>query len=222
MIKPFLILTLTFILSSCGQDLKTQHKKDISKQDSVNSFDLGDTTANVKELILYNRADYSLLKSLPQYLTKFIPKGYGTLDTVSADINADGINDFLLATFKMGEDTINPSPKRNLKILLGQPDQTLKLDCESWTALAALSMGGFSDPYPGIVVDKGKFIIQFSGGSNWKNTAATTFEYSAADKDWIKTIEITESYFMDKRHYWSDTSTAKQFGRLTFRKDYCK
>lgn len=221
MLKPLLILTLTFILASCGQNPKTLDKENITKADSINAFDLGDTTANVKELISYTKAKNSL-ENLPEYFTKYIPIGYAALDTVSADLNVDGISDFLLATFKIGEDTANPSPKRNLKILLGQPNQTFKLDCESWTALAPLDMGGFSDPYPGIVVDKGKFVIQFSGGSNWKETSATTFEYSPADKDWVQTREITESYFMDKRHYQSDTLTAKQFGRLTFKKNYCK
>jgi hypothetical protein len=208
--------------SSCHENIKVPDKKNIPKTQSMNSFDLGDTTANVKELIFYNRVQYSLLENLPQYLKKFIPKGYGALDIVSADLNIDGINDFLLASFKIDEAKINPSPKRNLKILLGQPDHTFKLDCESWTVLVPLDMGGFSDPYPGIIVDKGTFVIQFSGGSNWKETAATTFKYSRADKDWIQTKEITESYFMDKRQYESDTLTAKEFGRRSFKKNYCK
>ena len=202
--------------------MPTSIDKDAAKNESIDSFALGDTTANVDELIIYTRTYAPLLDSLPGYLKKFIKKGYAPLDTGSADLNADGITDFFLATYKMGEDTLDPSPKRNLKILLGQQDGTYKLECESWEALAPLEMGGFRDPYPGIVAEKGKFIIQFSGGRNWKETISTTFEYSAVDKDWLQKQEITEFYFMDKRHYESDTTTPKQFGRITFKRNYCK
>lgn len=222
MFKLQFILTITLIFGSCGLNSGNIDEQVIAKLDTVDTFDSDDTTANVKELISYNRRHYSLLNKLPDYLTKFIKKGYTALDTVSADLNSDGIKDFLLATYKTGEDTINPSPKRNLKILLGQQDGTYKIECESWEALATLDMGGFSDPYPGIIAEKGKFVLQFSGGSNWKGTRATIFEYSAVDKDWLQKQEITESYFMDKRHYESDTTTPKQFGRITFKRNYCK
>ena len=215
-------MLLVFIQISCRQNSNKQAPKIITPVDSLNSFDLADTTALVDELIVYKRTSASLLGNLPQYLTKFISKGYAALDTVSADLNTDGITDFLLALYKIGEDTINPSPKRNLKLLLGQPDQTYKLECQSWTVLAPLDMGGFSDPFPGIIASKGKFVIQFSGGSNWKDTEATTFEYSDNAEDWIQTKRITESYFMNKRQYESDTLTKKQFGHRTFKRNYCK
>jgi hypothetical protein len=222
MFKFLFILTATILFGSCGQNSGSHNEQVIAKVDTVDSFNLGDTTANVKELISYNRTHYTMLDKLPDYLMKFIKKGYAPLDTISADLNADGIKDFFLATYKIGEDSLNPSPKRSLKILLGQQDGTYKLDCESWEALAPLDMGGFSDPYPGIIAERGRFVIQFSGGSNWKGTSATTFEYSSVDKDWMQTQEITESYFMDKRHYESDTTTPKQFGRVTFKRNYCK
>ncbi len=222
MANPLFIFLIVFFIYSCKQSPKPESNNISHKADSSNSFDLGDTTADVDELISYNRTQYTLLENLPTYLTIHLPKGYATLDTVSADLNSDGIKDFMLASYKPGEDTINPSPKRNLKILLGRTDNSYKVECESWEALPPLDMGGFSDPYPGIIADKGKFVIQFSGGSNWKETMATTFQYSQTAKDWIQTKEITESYFMDKRHYESDTLTAKQFGFLTFKKNYCK
>lgn len=222
MFKLLFILTVLFLFGSCGQNSDNDNEQIITDAGKVDSFDSGDTTAKIKELISYNRAHYTLLDTLPVYLKKFIRKGYAPLDTLSADLNADGIMDFFLATYKIGEDSLKPSPKRSLKILLGQQDGTYKLDCESWEALAPLDMGGFSDPYPGIIAKKGRFVIQFSGGSNWKGTSATTFEYSPADKDWLQTQEITESYFMDKRHYESDTTTPKQFGRIAFKRNYCE
>jgi hypothetical protein len=222
MLKLFFISTISFFVVACRQNSTTQNEKIIANTEKVDSFNLGDTTAIVNELIFYNRTHYTLLEKLPEYLKKFIKKGYAPLDTISADLNGDDIRDFLLATYKIGEDSLNPSPKRNLKILLGQQDGTYRLECESWEALASLDAGGFSDPYPGIVAKKGKFVIQFSGGSNWKRTSAITFEYSPVDMDWLQTQVITESYFMVKRHYESDTTTPKQFGRVTFKSNYCK
>lgn len=222
MLKLFYISTISFLAVTCGPKPANNNQQIISNNIEIDSFNLGDTTANSKELISFTRTLYPLLEKLPTYLQKFIRKGYAPLDTTSADLNIDGIRDILLASYKIGEDSLTPSPKRNLKILLGQQSGTYKLECESWEALAPLDMGGFSDPYPGIIAKKGKFVIQFSGGSNWKETSATTFEYSVADKDWLQKQVITETYFMDKRHYESDTTTPKQFGKITFKTKYCK
>jgi hypothetical protein len=115
----------------------------------------------IPELIVYNKTPDRLLQPLPDYLTRHIPEGYTVLDTCSADLNADGIQEFFLATHKPVE-------------------------------------------------------------SNRKQSFATAFEYSAADNDWIQTQEIQESYFMDKQEYKADTTTPKQFGRITFKKDCCR
>lgn len=144
------------------------------------------------------------------------------MDTISADLNMDEINDYILVSCKMGEDSIHPSPKRNLKILLGQTNNQYSLAGESWSIIPPVDEGGMMDPYPGIVADKGKFTIQFFGGSNWKETWSMLFEYSPTDKDWLLTRKITESYFMDKRHYEADTSLVKDHGKILFKKKYCK
>jgi hypothetical protein len=222
MLKLIFILIVPIFLGSCGQKSVSKNDQLVGNVDRVDNFDLSDTTAKVVELISQNRTPFSMLDKLPDFLTKYIEKGYAPLDTSSGDLNEDGVRDFFLATYKIGEDTINPSPKRNLKILLGQQNGSYKLECESWHAIAPLDMGGFHDPYPGIISGKGKFVIQFYGGSNWKGANATTFEYSPVDKDWLQILVINESYFMDKRHYQSDTTTPKQFGRVTFKRNYCR
>lgn len=62
---------------------------------------------------------------------------------------------------------------------------------------------------------------QFFGGSNWKGTESMLFEYSPTDKDWLLTRKISESYYQDKRHYQSDTSLAKDHGKVLLIKEYC-
>jgi hypothetical protein len=143
------------------------------------------------------------------------------MDTITADLNLDDINDYILVSCKTGEDSLHPSPKRNLKILLGQINNQYRLAGESWNILSPIDEGGMMDPYPGIIAEKGKFIIQFFGGSNWKGTWSMLFEYSPSYKDWLLTRKITESYFQDKRHYQSDTSLGKDHGKILFIKKYC-
>lgn len=182
---------------------------------------LNDTPAIVPELIVYFKRP-TFNNPLPPSLASFIPRGYEPLDTITADLNMDDITDYMLVSCKMGEDSIYPSPKRNLKILLGQNSNQYRLAGESYSIIPPVDEGGMTDPYPGIVADKGKFIIQFSGGSNWKGTWTMLFEYSPTDKDWLLTRKITESYFMDKRYYEADTSLVKDHGKVLFTKKYCK
>jgi hypothetical protein len=73
-----------------------------------------------------------------------------------------------------------------------------------------------------MVANKGKFIVQFFGGSNWKGTESLLFEYSPTDNDWLLKRQITESYYQDKRHYHSDTLAGNALGKILFIKDYCQ
>lgn len=218
MLKSYYFLIPLLAIIACNQP--TQTTKATSQQDSLN-IALEDTPANVPELIVFHKRP-TFNNPLPPSLATFIPRGYEPMDTVAADLNMDEINDYILVSCKLGEDSIHPSPKRNLKVLLGQTNNQYRLAGESWSILPPVDEGGMTDPYPGIVADKGKFIIQFFGGSNWKETWSMLFEYSPTDKDWLLTRKITESYFQDKLHYQSDTSLAKDLGKILFIKKYCK
>jgi hypothetical protein len=217
MIKSHYFLIPIFALTACNQN--TQTSKPPSQQDSLNMI-LNDTPAHVPELIV-SRGRPNFDTPLPPSLATFIPRGYEPMDTIAADLNMDDINDYILVSSKLGEDSLYPSPKRNLKILLGQTNNHYRLAGESWSILPPFDEGGMMDPYPGIVADKGKFIIQFFGGSNWKATWSMLFEYSPINKDWLLTRKITESYFQDKLNYESDTSLAKDLGKVLFIKKYC-
>jgi len=218
MLKSYYFLIPFLTLTACHQP--TQTSKAPTQQDSLDLI-MNDTPANVPELIIF-RERPGFNNSLPASLASFIPRGYEPMDTITADLNMDDVNDIILVSTKTGEDTLHPSPKRNLKILLGQSSNQYRLAGESWSIIPPVDEGGMMDPYPGIVADKGKFIVQFFGGSNWKGTGSMLFEYSPTDKDWLLTRKITESYFQDKRHYQSDTSLVKDHGKILFTKEYCK
>lgn len=219
MLKSYYFLIPFLAITACNQTSQTN--KTLSQQDSLDLIVEG-TPANVHELII-SRERPVFNNPLPASLATFIPSGYEPMDTISTDLNMDSINDFILVSCKIREDSIHPSPKRNLKILLGQTSNQYRLAGESWSIIPPVDEGGMMDPYPGIVVDKGKFIIQFFGGSNWKGTSSMLFEYSPADKDWLLTRPITESYYLlDKRHYQSDTLLEKDLGKILFIKEYCQ
>lgn len=71
-------------------------------------------------------------------------------------------------------------------------------------------------------------LIIFRGRPDFNNPLPTSLasfiprQYSPTDKDWLLTRKITESYFMDKRHYESDTLAGKDLGKILFIKEYCK
>lgn len=223
MLKLHFVTLTILLLTSCRQKSSTNNDTSIApSKDSTAIQNPADTARNVKELIVYNRVRALKLDDLPKPVLKFIPKNYAVLDTAFADLNADGIDDLLLPLYKIGEDALNPAPRRCLRILLGQSDDTFKLDCESWTILATLDEGGMTDPYPGIIAENGQFTVQFAGGSNWKKNNIKAFVYSLRDEDWQLVKDITETYFMDKRQYESDTLTAKQIGKVFFKRKYCK
>lgn len=221
----FILFSASVFFLSCGQRRLENQKEEprAQKTDSIVYSRLDDTTrTRVKELITYNSASEGELKTLPHFLLTHIPAGYEPLDTASADLNLDGLRDYFLAIRKIGEDTLYPSPARNLKMLLCRSGNSYDLACNTWTILAKRDEGGFSDPYPGIVAKDGEFVVQFSGGSNWKGTNTKRFTYSAREKDWQLVEEISESYFMDKMHYESDTLTVMQLGKVFYKKNYCR
>jgi hypothetical protein len=95
--KKYIVLNFTtlvyfaFVLFSCQRSYESK----IDKLAARSSLDLADTTANVKELIVYKRTSSSKLNNLPKALKQFIPNNYKVLDTISADLNLDGVTDFI-------------------------------------------------------------------------------------------------------------------------------
>jgi hypothetical protein len=218
MIKSYYFLIPFLVITACNQTTPTS--KATSQQDSLNIIP-NDTPANVPELIIA-RGRPKFNNPLPPSIAAFIPHGYEPMDTISADLNMDNVNDYILVSTKIGEARIHPAPKRNMKILLGHSGNEYSLAGESWSILTPVDEGGFMDPYPGMVANKGKFIVQFLGGSSWKGTESLLFEYSPTDKDWLLTRQITETYFQNKRRYHSDTLVGKALPKILFIKEYCK
>jgi len=213
-LKYIVLAALPLILYACGNNSPVPNQKPL--KDTM-SYPPGDTPANVKELIIFNRADKSKLKSLPATITQFIPAGYEALDTSMTDLNRDGLTDILLVANKKGEEeNKTDTVKRWLLLLLKQKVNTFKLVCKNKNAIPCGNCGGMmGDAYAGIIADSATFTIQFYGGSNWKGTGAYTFAWSKSANDWFLIRQITEFYFMDKRQYTSDTLTGVKLGKVS-------
>lgn len=114
-----------------------------------------------------------------KFISDFIPKEYVIKDSVSGDLNKDGLNDIVLVLNHMQEDTfqIDEEPKRLLLILF-KSSSGFKLSGKSSEVLMCRSCGGmYGDPYSSITINKGVLSIEHYGGSSWRWTETRKFRY---------------------------------------------
>lgn len=122
-------------------------------------------------------------------ILKFVPKGYSILELKKADLNLDSIEDAVLVINKNGEDstsTIENPVKRNLLILIGQPNGTYMLATQNENVVYYYGFdANFKDAFVGLRIEKGRFIIEHYGGfaKRWGRT--TTFEFNPSANDWL-------------------------------------
>jgi hypothetical protein len=157
---------------------------------------------------------------LPQKISRFISKGYSLIDTAMGDLNLDRYKDVILVLKTNGEDTAVDATefKRPLLLLLGHADGTFTLAARNDNVISCRQCGGlFGDPYTGIEVKKGTFIVHHFGGSNERWSNDITFKYSQKDKTWLL-YEIVDKgwsvFHLDKVE--TTIQTKKDFGVVTF------
>lgn len=168
-------------------------------------------------------ADHQDIKNIPSASTGFIPEGYTAIDTTYGDLNLDQYADKILVLKKNGEDTaMDPESDfpRMLVILLGQKDSTFKLAAYSDKAVLCAKCGGvLGDPYVDVVIKKGYFSIEHSGGSRDRWERTTTFKYSPADSTWYMYKDGNAGFMSETPEKKKTTiSTVKDFGKVAFEK----
>jgi len=122
---------------------------------------------------------------VPAALTPFIPAGTRPIELVAADLNGDGIKDFLLV---LEHATADPDDEgdRDLLIILRRPDGSLVVARRSEGAVP----GG--DDFQGIQAKPKSFTIGTYGGHSWRTSTRSTFTYSRRDRTWQLTrVEIS-------------------------------
>lgn len=159
---------------------------------------------------------------LPQNISKFIPTGYGLIDTAMGNLNLDKYPDIILVLKTIGEDTALDATefKRPLLLLLGHADKTYILAARNDNVVFCFQCGGiFGDPYAGVEIRKGVFTVHHFGGSNDRWSNDITFKYLSKDKTWYlhKIVDKDWSVFhLDKIE--SSVKTQKDFGTVPFNK----
>lgn len=121
---------------------------------------------------------------VPKELKAFIPKGYGLILDQTGDINRDGLTDHILVIQNQDEN-VDEDRQRELLILVGQADGSLKLAKRAVGGLLCSYCGGmFGDPLSEIKIDKSGFTISHYGGARGRWGYASSFGWSRIDQTW--------------------------------------
>lgn len=155
-------------------------------------------------------------------LLAFVPSGYEVLDSLAADLNADGRSDYLLVLRVLHEDklieTADSNLLRPLIILLREPNGELKEAARNLNVVLCANCGGvMGDPYVGIRAENGEFTVEHYGGSAWRWSNSVTFQYSPAQRDWFLHRIQSESFHVSSSEKVEKVvKTKRDFGELRF------
>jgi len=209
--KMFICLLLTLL--SCNQS---------PRQEKITAIVLTADTLTSTDNSLKKELFKQVVDNLTSELLEFLPTNYSVLDTVSGDLNLDGINDYILVLKKNGEDTLsnvidNPE-KRPLLILLRDKNNKLKLVRRNDNTVYCIDCGGMmGDPFMGITIKNGYFSVEHYGGSAWRWTRIITYKYSKQDNEWFLHKDGSESFHASEpEKVESNIKTIKDFGNVKF------
>jgi hypothetical protein len=131
----------------------------------------------------YAEPNYIDDAELPAEIRSFILPKTRLLAMEKADLNRDGLEDYLLVLEKQNPE--QEEGQRPLLILTRLPDGSLKLVKQNHKLVYCSSCGGMmGDPFQGVKAGKGTFTVSHYGGSAWRWSVDTTFNYSRIDKTW--------------------------------------
>lgn len=155
-------------------------------------------------------------------LQKFIPENYLLLDSLSSDLNQDGLKDYLLILKNKGEvalsNVVEHPEKRPLLILIQNKSNQLELKSKNENVVYCVDCGGMmGDPYVTMVYKDGYFSIEHYGGSTWRWTRIITFKYNKTKDDWFLHKDSSESFRVDDTEkVQTNIKTTKDFGVVRF------
>lgn len=137
---------------------------------------------------------------IPEELKPFVQKGYTVLDFAKEDMNDDKLPDYILILKMEAEDTLtlnNPDTEmaRPLLVIIRQPGGILKQQVSNNELILCKQCGGvMGDPYVGLTVNPGEFMVSFYGGSSWRWTGDFTFRYDKSKKNWFLQSHVSSDF----------------------------
>lgn len=133
-------------------------------------------------LLQFSTSAQNALLNIPdsgKRITSFIPKDYLILDSVSGDLNKDGIKDIVIALKHNNEESfeMDEEPKRVLLVLF-KSKAGFRVAGKSETVLMCSHCGGMlGDPFASMSITKGVLSIHHYGGSAWRWSEDRKFRF---------------------------------------------
>lgn len=229
MFKPITLIISAFILFSCSENSPKVVEPKTFNPGSATQID---TISKYKGVLEFSRKYLSKQTILPAQITKHITEGHEPFDSAVGDINGDNINDLLLVTSIINEDSVSVYGivnnknfrfdslplKRRLLVFAGQKNGGFKLECKNENAIPCLDCCGMTDPFGGIAVNNGEIVITQYCASNCKGISEYRFRYQKANNNWYLDKVIVESYCFDFENYSLDSLPKKDFRKVSIKK----
>lgn len=133
---------------------------------------------------------------IPAKVAAFVEKDTKAIALEAADLNGDGVKDFVLVLEDAKSADEDEQGRRSLLILTGGAGGKLTLAKRNdKDVVFCRTCGGiFGDPFASIEASLKTFTVNMYGGSNWRWTYSYKFNYSRIDKTW-QLVRVEESSF---------------------------
>lgn len=133
---------------------------------------------------------------LASELQPFVERGTRPIEVERADLNGDGLTDYLLVLENLqGKDEEDVERERILLIIVRKPGGALEVAGRSDSAVRDDQCGGtFGDCFQGVSAKRRMFVISEFGGSGWRWSRESTFKFSSRDQTW-QLVRVVEQSF---------------------------
>ncbi len=123
---------------------------------------------------------------LPSELQSFVEPGTRPIEIERADLNGDGLSDFILVLENLPTADEPSVLERTLLIIVRQTGGSLKLASRSDSAVGDDQCGGqFGDCLQGVSAkDRAFTISEFGGSGGFQWSHVSTFRFSSRDRTW--------------------------------------
>lgn len=158
--------------------------------------------------------------ALPGELAPFVAKGMQPVAFEAADLNADGLGDYILVSEPVARENDETDPleiRRTLMVVVRDAKNALRVAARSDRAVYCAACGGMmGDPFEGIAAEKGKFTVSHYGGSGWRWANESTFAWSRRDEAWqlVRVEEVSFHASEPEKEERAVFTPPKDFGKI--------
>lgn len=170
--------------------------------------------------VLGNKGTAFAADEVPREIQPFVEVGTIPISISRADLDGDGLDDFVLVLERQKSKESDPDIQENqrlLLILIRQADGRIKEAKRNTKIVYCSTCGGMmGDPFEGIEVGLKTFTVSHYGGSAWRWSTNYQFNYSRKDNTW-QLVKVEESHFHASEPEQMETkiyTPPKNFGKI--------